>query len=357
MRLRLRFPDGRSAILSDLPGTLSLRALRARAAEEAGCAVPPRLVVAGPPPRALDGHPSDAAIGGLVEDGDSVYVVIGAASGVAEGSGAVGRGRGRGRGRVTGRGGSGGRGGRGGAVAKAGRRKASAFRGVGKGAVLGTGEEIPGEGEAPRLRMEDVLGGKILDAVAGVGGKESKSFRAALTEEKREREKQSAGQRRFESVASNKFDIHYYQFPGEETLVFKARYKGVGEKAWKTDPEPDDEFFGLYSRRVVAAIIREVLAEIEAPDAPGGLEGKEEWTEKVRSKLRPAGMARTSPRVFWNIVCLFKARFEGEERLSFDSALKELVPDADWTFLTERRRKLSAKAKANAEMKRQGYDV
>jgi hypothetical protein len=61
----------------------------------------------------------------------------------------------------------------------------------------------------------------------------------------------------------------------------------------------------------------------------------------AREMLKPANMAGCSPRFFWSLVKLFGGDVE--------AGLRQLIPTQDWSFLTERVRKLSEKAQANLE--------
>jgi hypothetical protein len=64
-----------------------------------------------------------------------------------------------------------------------------------------------------------------------------------------------------------------------------------------------------------------------------------------KEMLKPMNMAGCSPRVFWSLVRLY-----GGDVLE---GLRQLLPDQDWSFLGERQRALSEKAKANAEQEQE----
>lgn len=345
LRVRVRYPDGRSSVLSGLAATMPLADLLARVGE--GRATCPRLIIAGPPPRPVDGAP-DEAIGGLIRDGDALLVEVDSSPAGGVASGAVGKGGGgrrRGTGRGRGRGGATGTG-RAFKRAGAGRTLGSSVASVAAGSARAGGGDV----EGCVTSMEDKVAAQVAGAMdKSAAGGEAKRFRAAAREERRERERQAEGQRRYEAVASKRFDVHYYQFEGDDSLLFKARYKGVGEKAWRTDPPEDDAFFPAWGRPVVAAALADVLNDA------GELEEGGSMRDELRARLRPMAMARYSPRLFWNVVRLFKDRIDAG--LEVEAALHELVPDADWAFLTERRREKSKKAKINAEMEMDGYQV
>ena len=109
-----------------------------------------------------------------------------------------------------------------------------------------------------------------------------------------------------------------------------------------TPPRVRIEFLELDGRRRLTdevdvhdeATLRAVLRVVLADPAGPGLES-----------LKPINLARASPRVFWSLAIAF-----GND---LQAGLRRLLPEVgDWSFLNERKRTLSDKARQNLEQQR-----
>lgn len=341
LRLRVRFGDGSAILLSDLPASMSLASLRDRVATDRGTSSAPemRLVAAGPPPRPLTADPS-TAIGTLLQSGETLMVIDAASpaeraparASSARISKNTSRGRARGKR----------------ASAAAGRARARVFKAAGVGRALGSevssggaGENVnlggdKGEGDEGAGRKQEALGNALVSMVGG-GAQDSfaRSFRKGLAEERQERERLAEGQRRYEAFLSKKYNVEYFRFPDEDALVFRVKYQALHERKWRYDPPGEDDEEASYFPTWRRAVLGGVLATLLTPEENG------DDHAVVTERLRPIVMARHSPRLFWNLV-----RFYGND---IERGMKELVPNANWTFLNTRTRKLSEKARRNAE--------
>ena len=85
-----------------------------------------------------------------------------------------------------------------------------------------------------------------------------------------------------------------------------------------------------------ADVLKEVLRDVVVGPPPQKDE-EEGVPDDPKEGLKPANMALVSPRVFWSIV--YAAGHGDVAR-----ALQEMLPDADWSFLDSRVRKLSQRA-------------
>jgi hypothetical protein len=93
-----------------------------------------------------------------------------------------------------------------------------------------------------------------------------------------------------------------------------------------------EETVDIIDRAVLRATLKIPLDDSE----PGGM----------REHLKPVNLARGSPRLFWSLVRLFGQDVAG--------GLKQLFPEVtDWSWLTDRRRELSEKARMNQQQERE----
>lgn len=197
----------------------------------------------------------------------------------------------------------------------------------GRGMVLGDGNSqsrppVPKKKKRPALGGEALLiagqvtgelGTQLAAAASGDNQRGGAQMRNVLTTALTEREAEAAGERRHAAALGRT-----YTFTNLVDGVFEVRFRSRVDPGWTTEgPLPD------LPRAVLAASFRMALEDVQG----------------ARERMRAREMARVSPRVFWNMVKLFPE--------SVEDGLRELVPDADWSFLTTRRRELSAKAKRN----------
>ena len=115
--------------------------------------------------------------------------------------------------------------------------------------------------------------------------------------------------------------------------MYVARYsKGVEGRG---EYEEDVEIIALGALRAVVAAVH--ADHSEEGEEEGGEAGA---TGSGREMLRPVSMAQLSPRVFWSLAHHYPGK-------PTEDALRELLPDLDWTFLNGRSRMLSEKAREN----------
>lgn len=392
LTLRARFPDGRSVTISDLPVNTTYATLLAEISTRADLpSEPERVLLAGPPPRPLEA-PKDTPLSAFLQHGDSLIV---------EPTRAVAAGPGRRRGRqskktmveraaeLLGKGAAGGNASalssskrppiaipgrtaskRGRVTAAAAapeldrddptdktwslddmnelldggdsndeaeiqprpkrrRAPASAKRGaaVGSKRTKKVDEVIDVDAVDPFDvgALQGNLGTHIVEALINGerGGKDDEvgqKFRESLQEALKERQTEAAGERRIEAMLANR--VKYTEV--RRGRAFVVEYRPLEQRAWTR--EQDGKPIMKYPREVLTQSLKTVLGN-----------------EKDRRNLLPLEMAIRSPSVFWNMAKEFDGKIE--------EGLRELVPDADWSFLGARKRELSVKGKRNLENK------
>jgi len=171
--------------------------------------------------------------------------------------------------------------------------------------------------------IHGTLGMDLANAASGAKGLSSKRYRSILAGALEQRQIEAQGERRFAAALANNFEVT----ENVQEALFSVRYRARGERAWEIDEE-----MPLLTQPALAAIVGNVLnAVLENP-------GNEDAI-KMRDKMRGREMCKQSPRVFWNMVKLFGG--------DTDEGLKKLLPDVDWSWMRTRRRELSDKAKRN----------
>lgn len=178
-------------------------------------------------------------------------------------------------------------------------------------------------GAVPAVRdAEEGLGVALLQSVTGApdsldvcGRKFRDSLRSALEE----RQAEATGEKRYEAWLARRYSITPYA----SGRLFRVQYRSLHERGWTR--ECDGGGIVAYDRTVLQGAFREVLAAVGLDDD--------------RENLRASAMAKCSPRIFWNMVRLFPDNVE--------DGLRGLVPEGDRSFLDQRRRFLSEKAKRN----------
>lgn len=208
----------------------------------------------------------------------------------------------------------------------AGMRDAAAQALVGAAATAGDGgvehehgKEMGTETEE-RREEEGLFGpdGSVAD-VDRASGVVSRDFHALLRGDLRGalrgREREALGERRLAALHSGQ-----YELVDEGALKFRVTFRGLDKrKSW-------DGPMMKWPRTVVAAVVRHVVKS------------------DAKNRLRELDMAICSPRMFWNVARLFP-------RADVHAALAQLLPDEDRAFLRVRDRRLTAKARRNAQNK------
>lgn len=332
MRLRVRFSDGKSAVLQDVAPNMrfdEFLSLIRRTHDSPSVATKkdaregvttPKLVIAGPPPRPIKLSPDDS-VGACVNDGDCILVEknpsdAGPSRHASENRCAIAS-------RSSSRN----------VVHRCPRGRSRAFARAGAGRVLGDSSSNIEKDRNPLDIAQQNLGGVLVNAVSGTnkprdGG--SRAFRDSLKEAREAKEQEAVGQRRYEAYLQGKYEMKYFRFEGESAVVFRVKYLPVGYRRWREDPDVQDAYFPALSKRLLGAVLENVLTSDN---------------EENIERLKPGLMAQFSPRVFWNLARHFKNDME--------SGLQELVPNANWSFLHVRKRVLSEKAKRNLEQQTQ----
>ena len=128
--------------------------------------------------------------------------------------------------------------------------------------------------------------------------------------------------------------------PSECAVQFKVGRKWVSEA------------FEILALPELRGVIEAVLALADAPadaSASGDADSGAGATAAAGELLKPFKMALVSPRTFWNLV----RQFGGDVA----AGLRELLPQVDWSFLTEREKRRSDKAMENARQAAQAKAV
>jgi hypothetical protein len=338
LRLRLRFPDGRSDTLEGIAAETTYADFCERTLADMPRGRPVELLLAGPPARRIE-LTDQASIGTVLRSGDTLLVSYAAGSAAQSQPQASGlrSGSSRGRGVVT----KSARGRVGRVVARGARRKAAAFASAGRGHGLGDADNAP-EATDPL----SAVGAALVRTVAGGAAASNpadparRSVQDSLRLAREAREREADGERRYAAFLAGKYEVEYFRLQGgDSALTFRVRYLPPGYRSWREDPPREEDVYSAWSTRLLGAVLKFTL---DTNKDQGG--GDDDDEREAREGLRPNIMAYQSPRMFWNLVRHFGADME--------SKMRGLVPDADWTFMNSRKRRLSEKAKRNLENER-----
>lgn len=149
-----------------------------------------------------------------------------------------------------------------------------------------------------------------------------KSIRKAMKECLIERQQETLANKRYESMISGQYEFimaKAYRLADSAPSVFKVKFKSHNDKDYI------EEIHQAFSKEELQSIIKIV---IEDPD------------DKGMELLKPYKMTLYSPRTFWSLVYHFKDVKKG---------LETLFPNRDWSYLDERKKVLTEKAKQRIE--------
>jgi hypothetical protein len=278
LRLRVRYPDGRSVVLTDVRESTTYAGLL-DLLEGNHLQRPTRLFVSGPPPRRLVLQPGDCIMP-AVQNGDSLFVatctpitatpeakpkpkpnpkatqVAKTEPWVGLRTGAVHR---RGRG----------------ARGRAHRIGKASFASAGSGRVLETGDigeaataavdndgaDVQSGGRATRLSVEDSMSLAVVTAVDGGGGAAGKLLRTGMQAALAERQKGAEAEGRYSAWLSGQYELKYFSFEHSDgVVVFRVKYLPSGERKWREDPADSDEYFPTWSKKVLGTCYILVVA-------------------------------------------------------------------------------------------------
>ncbi|KAG5180028.1 hypothetical protein JKP88DRAFT_325189 [Tribonema minus] len=191
--------------------------------------------------------------------------------------------------------------------------------------IEASGGIVQGKSPMKRPKTIEEMSVSLAAAAGGAVDIASKAFRAALRVGVASKYEESQAEARVRAAMGGLFKIEEAQGErvlgtGAATKLRVSYSKGLNARSNSVDE--------------VEVIDAAQLAAVLAPMTS---------TEDERNMLRPASLARASPRVFWNLVRLFGGDIE--------AALRQAVPQADWSYLRARPRQLSAKALANQEQR------
>ena len=191
---------------------------------------------------------------------------------------------------------------------------------------------------AMTLSSEEDVGFDLLDALEkGSKGKKNMFLKSVFRKAVSLQYDQSKAEARIASIVSGKYQFKepYYRSSSrsDQTTVYKVIFdKGSG---FRGNYEDD---FELLDNNKLKGVISLLIDEY-------GLEETED-RESARDMLKPVNMAKCSPRVFWSLV-----KNHGPD---LNGALASMFPNHDWSFLYQRKKLLSEKAKENKAQKKGG---
>jgi hypothetical protein len=190
------------------------------------------------------------------------------------------------------------------------------------------------------------VGAALVRTVAGHAAADParRSVQESLRLAREAREVEADGERRYAAFLAGKYEVEYFRLQGggDGALTFRVRYLPPGYRVWREDPPREEDVYSAWSTRLLGAVLKFTL-DADKDDKRLGNDEEDDKME-AREGLRPNIMAYQSPRMFWNLVRHFGADME--------SKMRTLVPEADWTFMNSRKRRLSEKAKRNLENER-----
>lgn len=216
-------------------------------------------------------------------------------------------------------------------ASKAGRKGASARRAAAQ--RVGRAEDVESELAATAVDMglpeiQGQLGASLVASFVRGGAqsedqpvaKAGKAVKSHLANALQKRQTEAEGERRLSAYLSKRYEIRRIA----NGTQFHVRYRGISERNWTE--ENNGRPLLAYPKALLKAVLQEVL---RAGD------------DKL--KLVPIDMAALSMRVFWNMATLYPDGIE--------DGLRDLVPDADWSFLEVRQRFLSERGQRNKQNK------
>ncbi|EDQ91194.1 uncharacterized protein MONBRDRAFT_6217 [Monosiga brevicollis MX1] len=184
-------------------------------------------------------------------------------------------------------------------------------------AVLEQGDGDPASNPEDRLARLLAMAAETNDTHDVQGA--LRDLRRAMANELQRRQEERLAQQRLEAAVGNTFEMR------AATAQTLGAARPQMEVSFKTSARlRHREHFTPLPPTLLRMLVRQLLAD---PDA--------------RENLRSFNMALMSPRVFWNLV-----RWSGGG--DPDDSLRQLLPDADWSYLDARQRSLSDKALENA---------
>lgn len=190
---------------------------------------------------------------------------------------------------------------------------------------------------AAQGQLGAMLASSVFDVEGRTDNKISRELRENFGNALKKRYAEADGERRYSAYLGRTFEMT----PLMNGLKFRVRYRPMEGRNWIEDNNGDA--FMSWPRPLIQAVVKQVLTNKED-----------------RLRLRPLEMAAVSPRMFWNLIrifCMQQSQQQGgssngaSSTSSIEEGLKSLVPDADWSFLDCRQRKMSEKAKRNAQNK------
>lgn len=176
--------------------------------------------------------------------------------------------------------------------------------------------------------FEDLINTQIGDLIQSVENssenerKPVRSIRKALKECLIERQQETIANKRFESMISGQYEftmLNAYRLMDSMPSVFKVKYKSNNDKDYI------EEIHQAFTKEELKSIITIVL---EDPD------------DKGMELLKPYKMTLYSPRTFWSLLYHFKDVKKG---------LETLFPLRDWSYLEERKKLYTERAKKMIE--------
>lgn len=174
--------------------------------------------------------------------------------------------------------------------------------------------------------VEGKLGVMLAQCLVDTEGKNdskvSRELRENFADALKKRQLEADGERRLSAYLAKRYIIT----EKSRGVLFSVRYRSVNCRSW-TD-ENGGRTLVTFPKVLLTEVVRSIVSDTDN-----------------KQKLLPVVMAAVSPRMFWNLARLFPDNME--------DGLKQLVPDADWSFLATRDRFLSARGRQNKENKEQ----
>lgn len=174
--------------------------------------------------------------------------------------------------------------------------------------------------------VEGKLGVMLAQCLVDTEGKNDSKVSRELCENfadaLKKRQLEAEGERRLSAYLAKRYVIT----EKSRGVLFSVRYRSVDCHSW-TD-ENGGHTLVTFPKVLLTEVVRSIVSDTEN-----------------KQKLLPVVMAAVSPRMFWNLARLFPDNME--------DGLKQLVPDADWSFLATRDRILSVRGRQNKENKEQ----
>lgn len=167
-----------------------------------------------------------------------------------------------------------------------------------------------------------ILAQSLVDTEGKSDTKVSRELRDNFTDALKKRQLEAEGERRLSAYLAKRYVIT----EKSRGVLFSVRYRAAECRSW-TD-ENDGRNLVTFPKVLLTEVVRSIVSDGEN-----------------KQKLLPVVMAAVSPRMFWNLARLFPDDME--------AGLKQLVPDADWSFIDAREKFLSMRGRLNKENKEQ----